>query len=75
MYSLTQGLVTMSPITVSLCVTLANCFVVVSHCRDVALSITALSFNLWFTKLYCKDFRLVSAKSRGQDASEMLSLK
>ncbi|XP_034644159.1 capping protein, Arp2/3 and myosin-I linker protein 2 [Trachemys scripta elegans] len=26
--------------------------------RDVALSITALSFNLWFTKLYCKDFRL-----------------
>ncbi|XP_074917416.1 capping protein, Arp2/3 and myosin-I linker protein 2 isoform X1 [Chelonoidis abingdonii] len=26
--------------------------------RDVALSITALSFNLWFTKLYSKDFRL-----------------
>uniref|UniRef100_A0A663DZP6 Capping protein regulator and myosin 1 linker 2 n=1 Tax=Aquila chrysaetos chrysaetos TaxID=223781 RepID=A0A663DZP6_AQUCH len=28
--------------------------------RDVALSIAALSFNLWFTKLSCKDFRLVS---------------
>ncbi|XP_074865217.1 capping protein, Arp2/3 and myosin-I linker protein 2 [Carettochelys insculpta] len=26
--------------------------------RDVALSITALSFNLWFTRLYSKDFRL-----------------
>nr|XP_013798160.1 PREDICTED: leucine-rich repeat-containing protein 16C [Apteryx mantelli mantelli] len=26
--------------------------------RDVALSVAALSFNLWFTKLYCKDFRL-----------------
>uniref|UniRef100_A0A8C3SZB4 CARMIL C-terminal domain-containing protein n=1 Tax=Chelydra serpentina TaxID=8475 RepID=A0A8C3SZB4_CHESE len=39
-------------------VTLANCLVAVSHCRDVALSITALSFNLWFTQLYCKDFRL-----------------
>ncbi|NXX98887.1 CARL2 protein, partial [Centropus bengalensis] len=26
--------------------------------RDVALSIAALSFNLWFTKLSCKDFRL-----------------
>lgn len=29
--------------------------------RDVALSVAALSFNLWFTKLSCKDFRLVSA--------------
>ncbi|NWI14269.1 CARL2 protein, partial [Crypturellus soui] len=27
-------------------------------CRDVALSVAALSFNLWFTRLYCKDFRL-----------------
>jgi len=27
----------------------------------VALSVAALSFNLWFTKLSCKDFRLVSA--------------
>ncbi|XP_043937380.1 capping protein, Arp2/3 and myosin-I linker protein 2-like isoform X2 [Protopterus annectens] len=26
--------------------------------RDVALSIAALSFNQWFTKLYCKDFKL-----------------
>ncbi|NWY01721.1 CARL2 protein, partial [Nothoprocta ornata] len=26
--------------------------------RDVALSVAALSFNLWFTRLYCKDFRL-----------------
>ncbi|XP_075796730.1 capping protein, Arp2/3 and myosin-I linker protein 2 isoform X2 [Pelodiscus sinensis] len=26
--------------------------------RDVALSIAALSFNLWFTRLYSKDFRL-----------------
>ncbi|XP_068811665.1 capping protein, Arp2/3 and myosin-I linker protein 2 isoform X6 [Struthio camelus] len=26
--------------------------------RDIALSVAALSFNLWFTKLYCKDFRL-----------------
>ncbi|XP_067390497.1 capping protein, Arp2/3 and myosin-I linker protein 2 [Emydura macquarii macquarii] len=34
--------------------------------RDVALSVTALSFNLWFTKLYCKDFRL------NQEISEQL---
>ncbi|XP_069724937.1 capping protein, Arp2/3 and myosin-I linker protein 2 isoform X2 [Phaenicophaeus curvirostris] len=26
--------------------------------RDVALSVAALSFNLWFTKLSCKDFKL-----------------
>nr|XP_005992841.2 PREDICTED: leucine-rich repeat-containing protein 16C [Latimeria chalumnae] len=26
--------------------------------RDVALSVAALSFNQWFTKLHCKDFRL-----------------
>ncbi|NXE09201.1 CARL2 protein, partial [Lophotis ruficrista] len=34
--------------------------------RDVALSIAALSFNLWFTKLSCKDFRL------NQEISEQL---
>lgn len=34
-----------------------------SPCRDVALSIAALSFNLWFTKLSCKDVRLVSASA------------
>ncbi|NXD72165.1 CARL2 protein, partial [Eolophus roseicapillus] len=31
--------------------------------RDVALSVAALSFNLWFTKLSCKDFRLVSVSA------------
>lgn len=34
-----------------------------SPCRDVALSVAALSFNLWFTKLSCKDFWLVSASA------------
>ncbi|NXN14402.1 CARL2 protein, partial [Indicator maculatus] len=34
--------------------------------RDVALSVAALSFNLWFTKLSCKDFRLT------QEVSEQL---
>ncbi|NXL04269.1 CARL2 protein, partial [Mesembrinibis cayennensis] len=34
--------------------------------RDMALSIAALSFNLWFTKLSCKDFRL------NQEISEQL---
>ncbi|XP_009951680.1 PREDICTED: leucine-rich repeat-containing protein 16C-like, partial [Leptosomus discolor] len=34
--------------------------------RDVALSVAALSFNLWFTKLSCKDFRLT------QEISEQL---
>ncbi|NXC07251.1 CARL2 protein, partial [Orthonyx spaldingii] len=34
--------------------------------RDVALSVAALSFNLWFTKLFCKDFRL------NQEISEQL---
>ncbi|NXH12439.1 CARL2 protein, partial [Bucco capensis] len=34
--------------------------------RDVALSIAALSFNLWFTKLSCKDFKL------NQEISEQL---
>uniref|UniRef100_A0A8C4S344 Capping protein regulator and myosin 1 linker 2 n=1 Tax=Erpetoichthys calabaricus TaxID=27687 RepID=A0A8C4S344_ERPCA len=28
--------------------------------RDVALAVAALSFNQWFTKIYCKDFKLVS---------------
>ncbi|NXT39207.1 CARL2 protein, partial [Pelecanoides urinatrix] len=39
--------------------------------RDVALSIAALSFNLWFTKLSCKDFRLVSASAAAPGAPEM----
>ncbi|NWR62425.1 CARL2 protein, partial [Bucorvus abyssinicus] len=34
--------------------------------RDVALSVAALSFNLWFTKLSCKDVRL------NQEISEQL---
>ncbi|KAF1537721.1 Capping protein, Arp2/3 and myosin-I linker protein 2, partial [Eudyptes schlegeli] len=34
--------------------------------RDMALSVAALSFNLWFTKLSCKDFRL------NQEISEQL---
>ncbi|NXU57287.1 CARL2 protein, partial [Turnix velox] len=34
--------------------------------RDVALSVAALSFNLWFTKLSCKDFKL------NQEISEQL---
>ncbi|NXW04819.1 CARL2 protein, partial [Fregetta grallaria] len=34
--------------------------------RDMALSIAALSFNLWFTKLSCKDFKL------NQEISEQL---
>ncbi|XP_055582614.1 capping protein, Arp2/3 and myosin-I linker protein 2 isoform X2 [Falco cherrug] len=34
--------------------------------RDVALSVAALSFNLWFTKVSCKDFRL------NQEISEQL---
>ena len=37
-----------------------GCIALSPH-RDVALSVAALSFNLWFTKLSCKDFRLVSA--------------
>ncbi|KAJ6634160.1 hypothetical protein lerEdw1_014124 [Lerista edwardsae] len=28
------------------------------HNQDVALSVSALSFNRWFTKLSCKDFKL-----------------
>ncbi|XP_051787476.1 capping protein, Arp2/3 and myosin-I linker protein 2 isoform X2 [Erpetoichthys calabaricus] len=28
--------------------------------RDVALAVAALSFNQWFTKIYCKDFKLSS---------------
>lgn len=42
-----------------------------SPCRDVALSIAALSFNLWFTKLSCKDFRLVSASAVALGALEV----
>ncbi|XP_010192106.1 PREDICTED: leucine-rich repeat-containing protein 16C-like, partial [Mesitornis unicolor] len=34
--------------------------------RDIALSIAALSFNLWFTRLSCKDFKL------NQEISEQL---
>lgn len=53
----------------------ANRFVAVSPCRDIALSVTALSFNLWFTKLYCKDFRLVSMKICDLDANGTMSVK
>lgn len=42
-----------------------------SPCRDVALSVAALSFNLWFTKLSCKDFRLVSASAVALGALEV----
>lgn len=42
-----------------------------SPCRDVALSVAALSFNLWFTKLTCKDFRLVSAGAVALGAPEV----
>lgn len=42
-----------------------------SPCRDVALSVAALSFNLWFTKLSCKDFRLVSAGAVALGAPEV----
>lgn len=42
-----------------------------SPCRDVALSVAALSFNLWFTKLSCKDFRLVSATAVALGALEV----
>lgn len=42
-----------------------------SPCRDVALSVAALSFNLWFTKLSCKDFRLVSAAAVALGAPEV----
>lgn len=42
-----------------------------SPCRDVALSVAALSFNLWFNKLSCKDFRLVSAGAVALGAPEV----
>lgn len=29
--------------------------------RDLALMVAALAYNQWFTKLYCKDLRLVGA--------------
>uniref|UniRef100_A0A8C9ZJK4 Capping protein regulator and myosin 1 linker 2 n=1 Tax=Sander lucioperca TaxID=283035 RepID=A0A8C9ZJK4_SANLU len=28
--------------------------------RDLALAVAALSFNQWFTKIYCKEFKLVN---------------
>ncbi|KAJ7395314.1 capping protein, Arp2/3 and myosin-I linker protein 2 isoform X1 [Pitangus sulphuratus] len=43
-----------------------NGFAFREEIQDVALSVAALSFNLWFTKLSCKDFRL------NQEISEQL---
>ncbi|NXP76254.1 CARL2 protein, partial [Ramphastos sulfuratus] len=43
--------------------------------RDVALSVAALSFNLWFTKLSCKDLRLVSGGAAAPGTPERLCLQ
>ena len=32
---------------------------IVSPLRDLALAVAALSFNQWFTKIYCKELKLV----------------
>uniref|UniRef100_A0A670IJT9 Capping protein regulator and myosin 1 linker 2 n=1 Tax=Podarcis muralis TaxID=64176 RepID=A0A670IJT9_PODMU len=34
------------------------CNIAFSCCRDVAVSVTSLSLNQWFTRLCCKDFKL-----------------
>lgn len=34
------------------------------HTRDLALSVAALSYNLWFQRLSCMDMKLVRIHSR-----------
>ncbi|XP_048654726.1 capping protein, Arp2/3 and myosin-I linker protein 3 isoform X10 [Marmota marmota marmota] len=34
--------------------------------RDLALMVAALAYNQWFTKLYCKDLRLVGSRREGR---------
>lgn len=28
-------------------------------CRDLAVIVASMAYNTWFTKLYCKDLRIV----------------
>lgn len=29
-------------------------------CRDLAVIVASIAYNTWFTKLYCKDMRIVT---------------
>lgn len=31
-----------------------------SLCRDLAVIVASIAYNTWFTKLYCKDMRIVN---------------
>lgn len=43
--------------------------------RDLALMVAALAYNQWFTKLYCKDLRLVgTGRGRGVGGRALPSL-
>lgn len=33
--------------------------------RDLAVIVASMAYNTWFTKLYCKDLRIVSINVRG----------
>jgi len=39
------------------------CVCVCVHFRDLAVIVAAIAYNTWFTKLHCKDMRLVTAFS------------
>lgn len=43
----------------------ATCSPLQSPHRDLALMVAALAYNQWFTKLYCKDLRLVGTWGGG----------
>lgn len=32
-------------------------------CRDLAVIVASMAYNTWFTKLYCKDMRIVTILS------------
>lgn len=36
------------------------CVCVCVFCRDLAVIVASIAYNTWFTKLYCKDMRIVT---------------
>ena len=40
-------------------------YLTVTSSRDLAVIVASMAYNTWFTKLYCKDLRIVSINASG----------
>lgn len=45
-------------------------FLIVVSSRDLAVIVASMAYNTWFTKLYCKDLRIVSVSFSGTHRSD-----